>query len=667
MVRRLVAIMFTDIAGFTALSQEDEEAGLRLLKHQDALVRPLLVAHHGRKVKSIGDGLLIEFPNARDAVQFAVELQRRVHELNASMPEHPLPLRVGIHLGDVQRKGADILGDAVNIASRIEPLAPPGGICLSELVYLEARNQLALQFEKLGEKTLKGVREPVEVYRVVLPWVAAPPPQEPATAGPPRLAVLPFSNISPDPVDEYFADGLTEELISALSQIRDLRVISRTSVAQYRGTTKPVRQIGTELGVGSVLEGSVRKVADRLRITVQLIDARSDEHLWSKSFDRHLEDVFEVQREVAEQTASALRIRLSGWSQDRLVSPPTTDLHAYSLYLQGIHAFRSPSQVEVLRAISLFDDATHADPTFSLAYSYLANALIAAGGELIPWDEAEPRARRAAVKALGLAPASSEAHVARGNLAYQAEHDWALAEAEFQSAITLNPSSSAAHTWYGILLSTLQRFGEGTDHLQSAVGLDPEVDWIYFHLVTACVNMGDLAAALDAARRCAERCPRSTYSSIALAVAHLALGDPAKAERELDAGVRTATEARLPGPVASEVRFWHAVVCSRMGNLDETRELLAEWSSAPSTRPLRTSFRAAALAIAGRAGEAFDLLEAELRNGNSSLPHDYHQLYYDVIRGDPRFVSLLRTLNLPTSPPRGAVPSSIEGPPNSAR
>ena len=265
--------MFTDLAGFTPLAQADEAGALRLLKEQEKMIRPILETHRGRKVKSMGDGLLIEFLNALDTVECGVDLQRQAHERNAREGAQPLQLRVGIHLGDVQQRGTDIFGDAVNIASRIEPLAEPGGVCLSDPVYVQVRNKVPYQLEKLGPKSLKGVREPIDVYRIVLPWAKeeAPAPGP----SPPRLAVLPLVNISPDPRDDYFAAPLTEELITVLSQIRGLRVISRTSVNQNKGTTKPLALIGSELGADSVLEGSVRKAGDRLRIAVQLIDTRT--------------------------------------------------------------------------------------------------------------------------------------------------------------------------------------------------------------------------------------------------------------------------------------------------------------------------------------------------------------------------------------------------------
>ncbi|HYA54775.1 MAG TPA: adenylate/guanylate cyclase domain-containing protein, partial [Thermoplasmata archaeon] len=332
--RRLSAIMFTDMVESTQLAQRDERAALALIEEQEKLARPVLTSHHGRWVKSTGDGFLAEFGSALDAVECAVELQDRVRERNRSPGAVPLRIRVGVHLGDVQRRSGDIFGDAVNVAARVESAAEPGGVCISGPVHELVRNKVPNPLERLGAQTLKGVTEPVQLYRVVLS--PTEPSVSPRTDSVPRLAVLPLANISPDPRDEYFADGLTEELISVLSKIPGLRVIARTSVTPYKSSSKSAAQIGTELGVGSILEGSVRKAGDRLRISLQLIDASSQEHVWTESYDRQMSDVFAIQSEVAESTAKAIRVELSDRAREFLGRAPTTNLRAYDLFLRAI-------------------------------------------------------------------------------------------------------------------------------------------------------------------------------------------------------------------------------------------------------------------------------------------------------------------------------------------
>jgi adenylate cyclase len=325
--------MFTDMVGSTALAQANEVEALRLRDEQQVLIRRLVPAHHGREIKSLGDGFLVEFDSALHAVQCAIAIQQAVRERIDPEEVPPLRLRIGIHLGDVEVRGTDIVGDSVNVASRIESLAEPGGICVTEPVFGQVHNKVALRLEKIGPAALKGVQFPVSVYRVALPREGDG--DVPPSGVSPGLAVLPFSNISPDPNDAYFADGLTEELITVLSQMGGLRVIARTSVASYKSTTKGVAQIGSELRVSSLLEGSVRKAGTRLRVTAQLIDVGSEGHLWAKSYDRELDDIFAVQSELAHEVAEALKVELRASESARMEHRPSVRTDSYLAYLKG--------------------------------------------------------------------------------------------------------------------------------------------------------------------------------------------------------------------------------------------------------------------------------------------------------------------------------------------
>src|SRR5712692_9945979 len=291
--------MFTDMIGYTALGQRNESLSLALVDEQRRLIRPVLHRHHGREVKTIGDGFLVEFSSAMDAVRCAYDIQRTTREFNISAPvEQKLHLRIGVHLGDVVESQGDISGDAVNVASRIEPLAEDGGVCLTRQVYDHVRNKFELPLASLGAKSLKNVSEPVEVYKMVMPWSESKVAPQ-AQLDKRRIAVLPFTNISPDSQDEYFADGMTEELISTISNMHDLSVISRTSAMRYKGGDKTVAEIGRELNVGTVLEGSVRKAGNRVRISTQLIEVQSDRPMWSQTYEKELLDVFAIQSDVA--------------------------------------------------------------------------------------------------------------------------------------------------------------------------------------------------------------------------------------------------------------------------------------------------------------------------------------------------------------------------------
>ncbi len=308
--RRLAALMFTDIVGYTALTQKDEPLSLRLLEEQRKIVRALLPNHAGKEIKTIGDAFLIEFASALEAVRCAFEIQKALHESNRKRsPENQVLLRIGIHLGDVLHNQNDVYGDAVNIASRIEALAVPGGICLTEQVYAQIKNKFEHPLVSEGSKTLKNVTDNIEIYKVVLPWDRQPVSEMSLDRH--RIAVLPFASLSPDPNDEYFADGLTEELIARLSLLKGLEVIARTSVMNYKKKEKNANQIGKELRAGTLIEGSVRKAGNRIRVTAQLINSNTEGHLWAESYDRKLEDIFAVQSEVAESVASSLHLRLS--------------------------------------------------------------------------------------------------------------------------------------------------------------------------------------------------------------------------------------------------------------------------------------------------------------------------------------------------------------------
>jgi adenylate cyclase len=659
--RHLVAIVFTDLAGYTSLTQVDEAGALALLDRQERLVGPLLVEHRGRQVKSMGDGLLLEFPNARDAVEWSVTLQRRIHEQDNREGGRPLRMRVGIHLGDVQRRGPDILGDSVNIASRVEPLAEPGGVCLSSTVYEQVRNKVTIPLEKLGPRRLKGVHDLVDIYRVVFPWSGPAS----ALAGPllPRIAVLPLANISPDPNDEYFADGLTEELITVLSQIKGLRVISRTSTSQYKGTAKSITQIGAELGAESVLEGSVRKAGNQLRIAIQLIDARTDEHRWAQIYERKLDDVFAIQADVAERTAGALKVELLKSERAFVEEKPTSSIVAYELYLRGIRASRRcetpENEADDREAVRLFTEAIREDPRFSAAYSNLANHLILVMGWTRPAREVVPRARELAAKALELNPHSSDAHTALGNLAMQADLDWTRAEAEFQQAIVLNPSSSTARLWYGGLLLALLRVGEARKQLLTATQLDPlwlapwqGLAWTYF-------LQGDLDTATDIYEQLWKdfhenkqvrwiRYFRALFYSV---------------------GKRTEDARRLIEPLATSPdlysRMDRAELLAVLGEPDELRTIVREFEDGRYPVVRTEGALAMDYALLSEKDRALAIVERDYREGDKSFLWWYQDPLLDSIREDPRFVAVLRAMSLPVSLPRpllGALIRSTNSP-----
>ena len=310
--------MFTDMVGYTALGQKNESLSLALVDEHKRLIRPILSKHDGKEVKTMGDAFLVEFPSALNAVRCAYDVQRATRELNFSLPEdRRVHLRVGVHLGDVVESSGDILGDAVNVASRIEALAEDGGVCVTRQVFDQVQNKVEFSLESIGMRHLKNVALPIEVFKMSMPWEKEGP-----VAGlqlnPKRIAILPFTNMSPDPNDEYFADGMTEELITTMSKIEEIEVISRTSVMLLKKNPKPISEVSRDLKVGTILEGSVRKSGDMLWITILMIDATKDRHLWAESYDKELKDVFVIQKDIASQVADSLKVKILPKERDMI-------------------------------------------------------------------------------------------------------------------------------------------------------------------------------------------------------------------------------------------------------------------------------------------------------------------------------------------------------------
>src|ERR1700693_3282155 len=339
--RRLAAILSADVVGYSRLVGMDEAGTLsRLNALRRELVDPAIADHSGRIVKLMGDGALVEFASAVDAVACAIEIQRQLREHDAGGSEiDPIRFRIGINVGDIIIEGDDILGDGVNIAARIEGIAEPGGISMSEDAWRQVQGKVAANFVDAGEQSLKNIARPVRVYRLDLAQKTASASQAPrptlALPDKPSIAVLAFNNMSGDPEQEYFSDGISEDIITDLSKLSELHVIARNSSFTYRGKAIDVKQVGRDLGVGYVLEGSVRKAGNRVRVTGQLIDAANGAHIWADRFDRDLTDIFAVQDELTQEIIAALKLKLTSEQKGRLVRKPTIDVGAYNLFLRG--------------------------------------------------------------------------------------------------------------------------------------------------------------------------------------------------------------------------------------------------------------------------------------------------------------------------------------------
>lgn len=542
--RRLAAIMFTDTVGFTAMSQQDEAKALRLLDEQRRTVRPILARHNGREIKTIGDSFLVEFVSALEAVRCAAEIQSTIKETNSRKPEADrMKIRIGIHLGDVIHAEEDIAGDAVNLASRIEPLAPPGGICVTGQVRDSVMNKSDYKFDPMGRPRLKNVTVPVEVYQIsgYGERVALLPPEVQGTESR-RIAVLPLRNISAEVGDEYFADGLTEELISSLARTKGLKVIARTSVMKYKGSEKPITEIGRELGVGNVLEGSVRKSPGMVRITVQLVDTSNEESKWSQQYDREMNDIFAIQSDIAERVTRELRLQVLGAGQLR----QTASAEAYISYLRGRQEWNRRTEDGLRKAVELFQMALSADGSYAKAYTGLADSYSTlALLEFTPPNEAFPRAKEAAGKALSLDPWLAEAHTSLGLIRFQYDWDWKGAEEEFHEAVRINPSYAPAHHFYADLLKAMGRFDEALSEIATAQELDP----LNLAINTGVGHVLYLSRQYDRAitqyRRAVDLDPAFMLTHIWFGRPYLEKGMFSEAISELDTAVRLSGEGTL--------------------------------------------------------------------------------------------------------------------------
>jgi adenylate cyclase len=567
--RRLAAIMFTDMAGYTALGQRNESLSLALVEEQRKLVRPILGRHSGREVKTMGDAFLVEFPSALDAVRCAYDIQRATREFNVSLSaEQRLHLRIGVHLGDVVESQGDISGDAVNVASRIEPLAEDGGVCLSRQVYDHVQNKFELPLVSMGTKSLKNISTGIEVFKMAMPWDGEASPSA-LGLDPRRVAVLPFASMSPDPNDSYFAEGITEEIISTISSVSGLSVISRTSVMGYKGTTKRVKEIGKELDAGTVLEGSFRKAGDKIRVTAQLIDVNNDSHVWAQSYDRELHDIFAVQTDIAKRIADALEVRILPEERERMEKAPTKNTEAYTLYLKGRHYWNDRTEASLRTAMRYFEKAIEKDPNYALAFAGIADCYtVLIGHGYMRGSEGHPRAMEFVSKALKLDNELGEAHTTLATLLH-AEWRWAEAEQEFKRALELNPSYATAHHWYSQLLSSRGRMDEAIAEIEKAHQLDPNSLQILSTLGIWTFYARDVDKAIEIQKRVLDVDPDFLPGLANLLHPYIAKNMTSEAKEIIQKYLRLVGEPQnLLGPYA------HAY--AEVGEIEEARSTLAE-------------------------------------------------------------------------------------------
>ena len=529
--RKLTAILSADVKGYSRLMGEDEEATVRTIKAYREVIGSVVLKHRGRVVDSPGDNILAEFASVVDAVRGAVEIQEELKSRNAELAENRrMEFRIGINLGDVIHEEERIYGDGVNVAARVESLADPGGICISRSAYDQVKKKLTLGYEYLGEHTVKNITEPVRVYRVRLD-AARGVSRELKLPKKPSVAVLPFVNMSGDPEQEYFSDGITEDLITDLSKVSGLFVIARNSVFTYKGKAVKIRQVGRELGVRYVLEGSVRKVGDRVRITAQLVDTTTEGHLWAERYDRDLEDIFALQDEVTQKIVAALAVALTEEEEDRLARKYTGNVEAYDYFLRGLEYHFHPTKEKNIQARLMFEKAIELDSEFAAAYAQLGRTHLRGYSHM--WSQDPKGLNRAfdlAQKARDLDDTLPEAYFVFGQVYYyERRHEQAIAQLE--KAITLSPNYADAVAELGDVLSFAGRPEEAIGLIEKAMRFNPTPpSWYLDNLGRAYLLTEQYEEAIASFKRVLSRNPDYWVSHVYLAASYANLGRQKEAQ-----------------------------------------------------------------------------------------------------------------------------------------
>ncbi len=574
--RKLTAILSADVKGYSRLMGEDEEATVRTLTAFREVMATLIEKHRGRVVDSPGDNVLAEFASVVDAVRCAVEVQEDLRARNAEIPDdQKMEYRIGVNLGDVIQEGEKIYGDGVNMAARLESLAEPGGICISGIAYDQVKKKLNLEYQFVGKKSLKNIEEPVDVYRVLpvpdaeahrvikakVERMAFPLPEKPS------IAVLPFTNMSGDPAQEYIADGITENIITALSKIPEMFVIARNSTFTYKGKPVNIRQVSEELGVQYVLEGSVQRAEDRLRITAQLIDALEGHHLWAERYDRDLRDLFALQDEVTMKILTALEVKLTRGEVAREYE--TENLEAWGHAVKGYSLYQRYTKADNAKARKLFEQALKLDPDYAFALVMLGRTHIMEAR--IGWSESSAESVKQALelgqKAVALRESEGSGHKL---LAYvyiiQRQYDMAIVEGE--RAIALGPNDAEAHAFLAYTLHYAGRLEEAIVHIEKAMRLQPHYPALYLMVLADSYFMvGRYNESIAANKKLLDRARRGEWlihaPHLGLAANYMLLGQEEEAQFHSAEVLRTnpkfslkVFESRNPYKDPADMEHW---------------------------------------------------------------------------------------------------------------
>ena len=634
--RQLAAIMFTDIVGYTALMGADEKNAFELLQKNREIQKPIIEKYRGKLVKELGDGMLLSFNSVSDAVCAAIDIQKKSTEGNA------FKLRIGIHLGEVVFENNDVFGDGVNIASRIQALAEPGSIYVSESVHHNLFNKTDISSSFVKQETLKNVREPIRIYRVtdangkIQPAQALVPlPQKLADKS---IAILPFVNMSNDPAQEYFSDGMAEEILNSLARIKELKVAGRTSSFQYKGKNIDLRELGKNLGVTTVLEGSVRKHGNRIRITCQLVDINTGFHLWSERYDRDIEDVFAIQDEIALAITEKLKLTLLENDREQIIKQCTADPEAYQFYLQGRFLWNKRNEEDMATSVRFFQKAIEKDPGYSLAWAGLADSY-----NLLGEHSKEARkgfylkSKDAALKALELDNDLAEAHISLASLLMLDDRDWVRSGNEFRLGIRMNPAYPTGHHWYTEWLLAMQFLDEALQSITRAIELDPVIfpmikdkGFVYYYQrkYNKAIELANAALELD---------PKLAGAHRLLSLSWLGLG---LYEKALESNQ---TWGRLTG-YHYKASMGEALIMAMSGRKDDAKKILDSYDQ--KAREKGEDFRGLGLVQIqlGQFDQAVSSFERSINDHELSMQMIQIDPKLDLIRSDPSFEQLVRKM-----------------------
>jgi len=581
MERRLSAILAADVVGYSRLMGANEVGTLTSLKcHRSELIDPTIAEHQGRIVKLTGDGMLIEFPSVVSAVECATEIQRDMPVRNASVAEdRRIEFRIGINLGDVIVDDDDIFGDGVNVAARLESVAKPGGVAVSQSVRDNVGNRLDLVFEDIGEQQLKNIEFPVRVYNVLFGDMPARPKGEVqddvADADKPSIAVLPFNNMSGDPEQEYFSDGISEDIITDLSKVSGLFVVGRNTSFGYKGMSPQLQKVASDLGVKFLLEGSVRKAGQRVRVNAQLIDGSNGGHLWADRYDRDLTDIFAIQDEITQSIVEQLKIRLLPKEKKAIAQAPTANVEAYNYYLKGRQFSHNFTKAFLFLAREMFAKAAEIDPNYARAYAGMASC----DSRLKTWHKVPIEADEIlsiAAKALELDPNLGEAYAAQGE-ALNASMRKDEAEAAFERALELDPNNFEAHLFYARFCVTQGKLEQAAEHYVRALEIRPDdcQSPLLLEQVLRSLGRGDegipyLRMGVKRAEEELRLHPESSRPAQLGACALVQLGEKEKALKWLE-------RVMIIDPNDNGARYNSACAYALLGELDRAIDLLNDW------------------------------------------------------------------------------------------